>query len=37
MSEGVKGIYRASKQRTSGQNGIRPVLFHSSQKAVSYV
>ena len=37
MGEGVRGIYRARKQQTSGPRGIRPVLLSSSLKAVLYV
>jgi hypothetical protein len=37
MGEGVKGIYKARKQRTSGPRGIRLVLLHSGSKAALYV
>jgi hypothetical protein len=37
MSEGVMGIYRVRKQRTSDLRGICPRTITSGSKAASYV
>jgi hypothetical protein len=37
MGEGVRGIYKAKKQRMSGPKGVHLVLLHSGPKAVSYI